>query len=318
MYFYQSPDKAQRIPAVEFAWNQKGELVRVGCWPVYHDGPVAMCKGDDTAKQAEQQQAAFNQQLMAMMQQQFGKQTAIFDYLKGKMQPMIDNPTGYSDQALAAMRAGATDTISGQYQQAQKALQTSEFSGGGRDLPSGVNEQLNATLLNQEAVDKGNSQNGITLANENLKQQNYWNAVNALNGVGTQYNPLGYANAATAGSGAVANLSNAVTASEGPGWGSILGGLAGGAITGITSAAGQAGGFSKLFCWIAAAHFGGPLDPRTMAVRDYLLNDFGQRWYGKPVVATYKRHGQWIAKQKILVTALGPLIDRALVNARAN
>src|SRR5258708_2676650 len=103
MYSYTSPDQAQRIPAVEQVWNDNGQLVTIGLWPVWYndDAPVARLKGDSTAKAAEQQQAAFNAQLMSIFQQQFGRQSAIFDYLKGKMQPMIDNPTGYSDEALA-------------------------------------------------------------------------------------------------------------------------------------------------------------------------------------------------------------------------
>jgi hypothetical protein len=50
-----------------------------------YSGPVALCKGDSTAKAAEQQQASFNAQLMSIFQQQFGKQSAIMDYLKGKI-----------------------------------------------------------------------------------------------------------------------------------------------------------------------------------------------------------------------------------------
>ena len=244
MYFYKSPNS--NTPAVEMIWDEfRKEYIRTGVWPVWYndDAPVARLKGDSTAKAAEQQQAAFNAQLMSIFQQQFGRQSAIFDYLKGKMQPMIDNPTGYSPEALAAMRTSATDQLSNGYQNAQKALQTREFADGGRDLPSGVNAQLDSSLLTAEAADKSNAQNNITLANENLKQQNYWNALNVLNGVAVQENPLGYANSATAGSGAVANLSNAFTASQGPGWGSILGGVAGG----VLGAAGQAGGFGALF-----------------------------------------------------------------------
>jgi len=180
-----------------------------------YSGPVALCKGDSTAKAAEQQQASFNAQLMSIFQQQFGKQSAIMDYLKGKMQPIIDaGGTGYSDDALAAMRASATDTLSNEYQNAQKALQTKEFADGGRDLPSGTSAQLDEALFNAEASDKAAAGNNITLANENLKQQNYWNAINVLSGVGAQFNPLGYASAATAGGNTVANLSQAYTASN--------------------------------------------------------------------------------------------------------
>ena len=276
-------------------------------------GPVELCKGDDTAKQAEQQQMQFDSQLMSIFQQQFGKQSAVFDYLKGKMQPMIDNPTGLSPEGLAAARTSNTDQFSAAYQNAQKALNAKMAASGESQLPSGVGAQLNEALLNAEAADKATGQNQITMQNEQLKQQNYWNAVNALNGVATQENPLGYANSATAGSGAVSSLSQAVTASSGPTLGSIIGGVAGGALQG----AGQAGGFGKLFgCWLASKVFNGSLDPRTLQVREFIHGKFAQSWYGSILSRIYMRHGYRASQHPILVKLLTPIFNQALIAAR--
>jgi len=78
-----------------------------------------------------------------------------------------------------------------------------------------VNDQQTAALLTAEAADKGNAQNTITLNDANLKNTNYWNAMNVLSGnVASQFNPLGYANSATSGSNAVAGLSQAYTQSQ--------------------------------------------------------------------------------------------------------
>lgn len=234
---------ARYYTKIQYVWDGSGYTL-VGISPVEYGGEFALCKGDDTAKAAEQQQASFNSQLMSIFNQQFSKQSAILDFLKGKLEPMIDNPTGYSPEALTAMRTSADETLSDQYQHAQQALQNKEFTQGSRDLPSGVNDELDEALLNAEAKDKSNAQNTITLNDENLKQSNYWNALNVLSGqVASQFNPLGYAGAATSGSNAVAGLSNAYTQSQGPGLASILGGVAGG----VFGAAGEAGGFGKLF-----------------------------------------------------------------------
>jgi hypothetical protein len=193
-----------------------------------YEGSVAFCKGDQVAKQAEVQQAAFNSQLMGIFTQQFDKQSQILDFLKNKMQPMIDNPTGFSKEAEAAMRTGATENISGQYENAQKAVQAQQFALGGRDLPSGVNEQVMGSIAQGQASDTAAAQNTITLQNEFLKQQNYWDAINALNGNAAQVNPLGYASAATQGGNTVANLSQAVTASQQSGlMNALVGGAAG-------------------------------------------------------------------------------------------
>lgn len=278
-----------------------------------YNGPIALCKGDSTAKAAEQQQLQFDSQLMAIFQQQFGKQSQVFDYLKSKMQPMIEKPTGLSAEGLAAARTSATDQLSQEYQNAQRALNAKMASSGESTLPSGVGAQLNEVLLNAEAADKATAQNQITMQNEQLKQNNYWNAVNALNGVGAQFNPLGYANSATSGSGAVAGLSNAVTAANGPGIGQILGG----AVGGVVSAAGTAGGFGKLFgCWIASRVFNGSLDPRTLLVRSYIHGEFAKSWYGNIISKLYMRYGLWVSEQSILVQLLKPAFYLALENAR--
>src|SRR5207302_1468543 len=106
-----------------------------------------------------------------------------------KLQPYINNPQGMSAKALAAARTGATDTLSNQYAQAQEALNARELVTGGKDLPSGVNSQLNASLLNSEAADKAAAQNNITLQNEQMKQTNLWNAFQTLSGNAAQLNP---------------------------------------------------------------------------------------------------------------------------------
>lgn len=224
-----------------------------------YDGPIAECKGDDTAKQSEQQQAAFNQNLMNIFNQQLGKQNQMMDFIRGKLQPMIDNPTGYSDDALAAMRTGATEGIANQYADAQRAVQSKMATRGGdaAELPSGVNDQILSSLAGGQASDTANAQNSITMANENLKQQNYWAAINGLTGQEAMVNPLGFAGAATSGSNAVAGLSQAVTSSEQSGW---LNALAGGVGGGLTAWA--TGGFKNPFskgsggCWIARAVYG--------------------------------------------------------------
>lgn len=195
-----------------------------------YDGPIAACKGDNTAKAAEVQQMQFSQQLMQVFQTQFGRQSAILNYLTGVMKPQVAaGGEGYSPAALNAMRASATDNISNEFNHEQQALNEREFAQGGRDLPSGVNAQINAGLGAEEAAQKAGAENQITLANEDLKQKNYWNAVNVLNGNAAQFAPNSYANSANQGSGEVANLSQAVTAANQSQLLGALGGIAGGA-----------------------------------------------------------------------------------------
>lgn len=297
---------------IQYKWTPTGELVVDQYEGFEYGGPLAECKGDSVAKQQEQNQLNFNNQLMSIFQQQYGKQAAVLDFLKGKLQPMIENPTGYDPATLAAMRTSATDNLSTSYNNASKALQGRQFITG-RDLPSGVQAQQSAQLATAEASDKANAQNTITMNDANLKNTNYWNAMNVLSGnVASQFNPLGYANSATSGANAVANLSQAVTASQQSGLLGTLGGIAGGVLGSATT-----NGWSKLFCWIAAKIFGGWDDIRTRIVRSYLLNSFGKTWYGRPIIALYARFGERASKIPLVVTSLRPLFALALDQATA-
>jgi hypothetical protein len=300
---------------IQYGYDSEGRLFIADFDGYEYEGEVALCKGDSTAKAAEQQQLNFNSQLMSIFNQQFGQQTAVLNFLKGKLEPMLDNPTGYDDKTLAAMRASASDSLSGSYDNAQKALQNRQFALGGRDLPSGVNDQQMAMLLQAEAQDKANAQNTVTLNDANLKQSNYWNAMNVLSGnVASQFNPLGYAGAVNSGSNAVAGLSQAVTQSQQSG----LMGMLGGAVGGLFSGAGQAGGFGALFCWIAAATFDGWDDPRTGCVRSYLRNTVSKTWWGRPLISLYARFGERLSHSRTALFLLRPLFELALAKATAS
>lgn len=231
-----------------------------------YSGPIALCKGDPTAQAAEQSQSSFDNTLQQIFQQQYQSQTSQLNYLKQQLQPQIANGgQGYTPAQLASLRTSASDTNATQYQNAQTALnnQVSQQSGGSKLVGvSGATTEADAGLLNAEAQQEASSQNQITQQNAQLQQANYWNSINALNGVAAQANPLGYANSATSGSGAVAGLSTANTAAN---QSQLLGAL-GGAASGAGSALG--GWFAK-GCWIFASFFGWD-DVRTHIMRKWL------------------------------------------------
>ena len=205
---------------------------RLSYFPIAMGGSMHICfKGDPTAQAAEQSQATFDNQLMSLMTAQYGKQSAITTYLTNQMTPQINQGgVGIGGAALAAMRTNAADTTTTQFQNERKAAASLGSQSG---LPSGVNAQLSAEALNQEALAQSQAQNQITGLNEQTKQANYWNAISTLNGQAATENPLGYANAATSGSGAVAGLSQAVTAANQSQLLGALGGIAGGIGTAV-------------------------------------------------------------------------------------
>lgn len=198
-----------------------------------YSGPVMLAKGDPTAQAAEKQQAEFDRQLMTLFQAQYGKQSAIMDFLTKRMEPIIaKGGEGMSPEALAAARTQARDTLSTEFQGATRAINATQQRG----LPSGVSAQISGSLMAQQAEEQARAQNQITMQNEQLKQVNYWNSVGALSGNANMLNPLGYASNASSGGNTVAGLSQANTAAAGPGIGAIFGSIAGGALQGIGGA----------------------------------------------------------------------------------
>jgi hypothetical protein len=284
-----------------------GEYIRVAEEKVPYVGPWMDCKGDSTAQQAEEQQASFDQQLMNIFTQQYATQKSQLDFLSGVLKPQIAaGGQGYTDAQLTAQRTQATDTNSQQYQNAEQALnnQISQASGGSKLTGvAGATVESDAALANAAAQQEANSQNQITTNNANLQQQNYWNSINALNGVAAESNPLGYAGAATSGSGAVANLSSAYTASNQSQLLGALGGIAGG----VGSALG--GGFSKggLFgCWVAASFYGWT-SMKTWTIRLW-MRFFAPKWFSN----FYYKHGELISRTRFRWVYL-PIFEAVLV-----
>lgn len=197
--------------------------------------------GDSSAQGAEKSSANFANTLQSAFSQQFAQQSATLNFLNSKMTSQINNPQGYGSQAVGSMRTSAADTVAKQYQDATRASQNREFNQGGQNLPSGVDAQINAGIATDAARTNSDVQNSITQADAQLKQSNFWNATNTLNGVAQEYNPNAMAGSANSASGEVANLSQAVTAANGPTIGSIVGGIGSAAAGAVLS-----GGMSNL------------------------------------------------------------------------
>jgi len=210
------------------------KLVRAG---IADPPPVSGGKGDQLAKDNEKLQLDLNRQLFSTFQFQLGKQNQITGLLTKMLSPMIQNPTGFSPEALTALRTQATDTNSQQFHDAQTALNDQLAArGGSSTLPSGVDAQLRAGLAGLGAQTESQSQANISLANENQRQTNFWNAIQSLSGNAQVLNPLGYAGGATSGGGALANLSQAYKQSQSSQLLGALGSAGGGVSTGIGGA----------------------------------------------------------------------------------
>lgn len=194
-----------------------------------------MCSdGDPLAQQNEQQQLDFSKQLTQIFQAQYSDQHDVLQFLQGALTPMIQNPTGYSDSALASLKTGAVDSISSQYDKANQAL-NNNYANVDPSTTSGIRDMQTGALKSAQATDTAGALNTIDLNNENLKQNNYWNALNILSGnVASQYNPVGYAGAETGASNSSTNAGSLFQSSKQSQLLGALGGIAGGAGTALS------------------------------------------------------------------------------------
>jgi hypothetical protein len=207
---------------------------------------------DQTQVALENEELSFDTTLQGIFSNQYSNQAAQLKFLQGQLEPEITNPQGFTPAQLASQRTGATDTNAAQYQQAQEALNNEEVDASGGSKLTGVagaNVESNAQLLNAEAQTQAAAQENITQNNAVLQQSNYWSAINALNGVAAQENPLGYASASSQASSASSAASSAnsqhISATSSP----LMGAL-GGAFGGAGTAAGG------IWCHVARAIYG--------------------------------------------------------------
>jgi len=180
-------------------------------------------KGDSTAKDAEKSQAAFTTTLQNAFKTQFATQQNVLKFLTGKMEAGITNPQGYDAATKSALNTNVIQDSATNFQNALKTAQAIDATHGGKGLPSGVQEQITGQLAGAQANSESAGLNQVQQQDAQLKQQNYWNSVNALNGTAAQINPLGYAGGANSGSGAVAGLSEAYSQSQQTGFLNTLG-----------------------------------------------------------------------------------------------
>jgi len=189
---------------------------------------------DDKAIQSQQmQQMSFNKQLASIFSTQFGQQSGILNFLNQKLTSIANNPNGLTPEAKAALTTQNTEGAAKDFAAAQTATQSIEAGRGGSSLPSGVSAQLTAANANAGAATKAAGDQNIALEDQNLKQQNEWNALNGLDQVASAENPTGYGSLYNGGSSNVGTLGTDYSQTENNPLLSTLGGAAGAGLTAL-------------------------------------------------------------------------------------
>lgn len=203
---------------------------------------LALCKGaTDAQNNLATSQSNFYNTLSQDYGTQFANQSAILGSLNSALAPTVAagaSQFGYSPAQVNSLNSTAIQGTAQSYQNAQKALQNQQATQGGGNayLPSGVAAQNNATLAGQGANQTSSELLQVQNAGYAQGNANYNNAVNALGGVASQYNPTGYSNSANSAGTSAGNTLNTIqqenTAASPLG---IIGGLLGGVLGSATN-----------------------------------------------------------------------------------
>jgi len=201
-----------------------------------YEGEVALCKGASAAQDSlNASQTQFYNTLSNDYNQQFANQSSILSGLTSALTPTVNagaNQFGYSNNQVNNLNSTAIQGVAQNYNNAQKSLQNQQAAQGGGNmmLPSGVAAQNSANLAASGANQQSSELLGIQNAGYAQGNTNYNNAVSALGGVASQYNPTGYASSATSAGNSAASEANTITQENNAAspWGAI-GGILGGA-----------------------------------------------------------------------------------------
>jgi hypothetical protein len=204
--------------------------------------------GDSIIRGTESAWSKFANYLTDTFKTQYGEQSQIFSFLKNNLINTIQNPQGFGTKALAALRGGAADSVTTQFQNASKAVAATPQAGNmNPDVQSGVAAQIKGQLAGGQAAATAQDFNQIALQDETLKNENRQGALRLLYGVGEGENPTGYASQATGAAGTTGNLGSQYFNTNNSGFFDQLGGafaqglgktLSGGNSKGDGSAAG--------------------------------------------------------------------------------
>lgn len=133
------------------------------------------------------------------------------------------------------MRSSASDTVSRQTTNAQVSAGNYGASHGGADLGSGVQSQIEGSIAGTGAQQQSQEQSNIDIANGQLQNQNYWQAIGGLTNVAQAENPSAYASDANSAGSTTANLGTAFQATKQADWNNTFGVIKG--VAGLATAA---------------------------------------------------------------------------------
>jgi hypothetical protein len=223
--------------------------------------------GDPTADALEMAEAKMTTQLNQDYETTFGEQQQVLNSQAARLNYIAANPMGYTQPQLATATTNINENTATAARQAIGAASAYAAAHGGADVGSGAVGEIAGQISSAAAQSKAQQLSSLSQQNQAMKQQNFWNAIQGLNSVGSEYGGAGGTAISGAGSSAESSVNAGKLALESSqaGWQDV-----GGVISGIGGLATAASGFN----------FGGGTAATTTADgsapnNDTLATDYG-------------------------------------------
>jgi hypothetical protein len=181
--------------------------------------------GDSILRTSENAWQNFSKQLSNDFASQYNNQSAIYAGLTSTLTNEMNNPHGFSPATLSALRGGTTDNIATQFNNARQNIQAGQAANGsfGGDVKSGVAAQISGQLAGQQASAEASGLDTIEQQDAQLKQSNFWNAEQGLQGVAAGEDPTAIAKQANSAAAETGQLGSEYFQTDQSGFGDMLG-----------------------------------------------------------------------------------------------
>lgn len=170
-----------------------------GRWYEY-DGPVAEAKGGASAQAKRDARAQREKEFQIALQQLNLQRQQLQDVRGGVLQFLSPEGEGFTDAELASLRGQAIDAVPQRFEDLERRLRTELARKGavGGNIPiSGDFGRDFGALGAQKEMFRTELLRDVDIRNALLKNQNRFNAANALLGVGAQFNPSNFLQASS-------------------------------------------------------------------------------------------------------------------------
>jgi hypothetical protein len=154
-----------------------------------------MCGPTGSEKNLQASQQNFASMLQSNYGTLFGQQQGVLNAINNSLSPVLaagPSQNGFTGPQLSAMQTQIINNTSAATRNAAQAARNvaaGQGGGGTSGLTSGIQQQIQASILSQGAIAQGSQEANLAVQNAQLGQENYWRAAGGMQALASGYSP---------------------------------------------------------------------------------------------------------------------------------